>query len=157
MEKPVFSVICHCTICQRKHGACMSHFVAVKPDELRLISGLDKLKGFHASESMKRFHCSECGTPVYSESLIPDFPFRDFCSTILDRDDQNEIKGFETIKPTEHIFYRSKVFRIRDGLPKYQTFRFNKVQLDDDGNPIPESENIHSEMKLAPNNPEHQD
>jgi hypothetical protein len=64
---------CHCTMCQRAHGAGYVTWFAVAPDALGFVSGEDMLVRYASSEHGARTFCSRCGSTLFCASdLHPD-------------------------------------------------------------------------------------
>ncbi len=51
-EKPFFRTLCHCSICTRISGGTAIPLVGFENDYLKVIKGLENLKGFKATERM---------------------------------------------------------------------------------------------------------
>ena len=59
---------CHCTMCQRNHGAGYVTWFAVPRSGLDIESGEDELVRFESSEHGSRSFCGRCGTSLLCES-----------------------------------------------------------------------------------------
>jgi len=59
---------CHCTQCQRFHGAAVVTWVGVKADNFRLTSGADSLCWYRSSAPAQRGFCGECGSSFLFQS-----------------------------------------------------------------------------------------
>ena len=102
---------CHCTDCQKCHGAAFLTGVGVKHDRLTIVQGEDSLRTHRAESGTRRSFCGECGTKItinndsWDAVYIPSGTF----DTPIRR------------KPDLHMFVRSKVpwFEIRDDLPQH--------------------------------------
>lgn len=109
---------CHCTMCQKFHGAAFSTFAEVKLENLYWVSGYDNLKSYQADNGSIRKFCKTCGS-----SMV-------FCSVHNLRSGTIEL-AISTLdqagklKPDAHIFMGSKVpwLSITDDLDKYQQYR----------------------------------
>ena len=58
---------CHCTMCQRAHGAPVVTWVGVTEDKARVSSGQD-LSWYHSSADSERGFCSTCGSSLFFRS-----------------------------------------------------------------------------------------
>jgi len=58
-------VNCHCTMCQKLHGAFGSHSKALK-DDIKLVRDIG-LKWYATSSMARRGFCGECGTGLFWE------------------------------------------------------------------------------------------
>ncbi|HEY7672877.1 MAG TPA: GFA family protein [Gammaproteobacteria bacterium] len=102
---------CHCTLCQRAHGAAFVTWVSV--DESRMtVRDPDQRLAWHASSAdAKRGFCARCGSHLFFRS--PRWPgewhiARANFTTPVDRE------------PQVHAFYDTHVswFAVNDELPK---------------------------------------
>lgn len=55
---------CHCTMCQKQHGAAFATYVSVKRKFFEYIQGSDKLTSYNSSENINRKFCSACGSNI---------------------------------------------------------------------------------------------
>ena len=60
-------VNCHCSLCQRAHGAPLVTWVGVAEDSFSLDS-TDSLRWYHSSQDSRRGFCQLCGTTVFFQS-----------------------------------------------------------------------------------------
>ena len=121
---PIFSSICHCSICTRISGGIAAAFVGFDNSKLSLISGSEHIKGYKATDRMERFHCQICGSNVYNQSLLPDQLFRDVPLANFKADDNGAIIALDELKPTDHVNFNDcqKCYRDNykhDGLVKF--------------------------------------
>ena len=61
-----YSVICHCTMCQ-KSNAEFSNYTKVQKDNFKFVNKKN-LKWFYSSEEYKRGFCSKCGSSLFFQS-----------------------------------------------------------------------------------------
>jgi len=135
--QPFFSVLCHCTICQRWNAAPFTHWLGYPVASVRCVEGEDKLIAHNTSATMTRFACAVCSVPLFNEAHSETEPFRDVPSGILDRDESGRILGLDAeLAPKTHIYYRSRVFAFNDNLPKFTALP-HSARLDADGNELP--------------------
>ena len=118
----MFNIYCHCTICQRITGGPFAHFIAFKPDHLQITQGEDSLQPFKSSEGCVRYRCKHCGSPIYSECLMPEFQFRDVCSSTITSPDLYSLLKQEKWRAKSHGFYKNRQMDIKDGLPKFEGY-----------------------------------
>jgi len=58
---------CHCTMCQRNHGAGFVTWVGVARDQIAILSGEADLQHYASSEHGQRSFCRACGTSLFCE------------------------------------------------------------------------------------------
>lgn len=69
-EKPIWTVVCHCSDCRRSAGNALAVFAIFKESSFSLIKG--ELKSFESSPGVQRSFCPQCGTPIaYRSARIP--------------------------------------------------------------------------------------
>ncbi len=126
---PVDSKICHCTGCQKLHGAPMQWAAIFHKHDVRLTKGLEHLH-FYNSElnSHERIlpckvSCAVCRTLIADEgrNMWLAFP------TLFDFAGTSEVP--EKFRPTCHIFYSMRVIDIDDNLPKWSGHKNSSQQL----------------------------
>ena len=59
---------CHCTMCQRNHGAAFVTWLAVDRSQLDVKEGSSELVRYQSSEHGTRSFCSRCGTSLFCEN-----------------------------------------------------------------------------------------
>ena len=59
---------CHCTQCQRYHGAAVVTWVGFQEDSFEVTSGEDNLRWFKSSPPARRGFCGECGSSFLFQS-----------------------------------------------------------------------------------------
>ena len=64
----LFCAHCHCTMCQRNHGAGYVTWFAVPRRELAVVDGEDRLVRHRSSEHGTRSFCGECGSSLFCEN-----------------------------------------------------------------------------------------
>ncbi len=64
----LFCAHCHCTMCQRAHGAGYVTWFAVSVEALSYASGEDLLVRYPSSDHGTRTFCSRCGSTLFCES-----------------------------------------------------------------------------------------
>lgn len=58
-------VHCHCTMCQRNHGAAFVTWFAVPPSALTIDSGAEELVRWASSADGSRSFCRRCGSALF--------------------------------------------------------------------------------------------
>lgn len=89
---------CHCTRCQRAHGAPFVTWVGFRAAEVEIASPGDALRWFVTAEGAERGFCGHCGSPMFFRS--PRYPgelhiARALFHTALDQ------------QPTSNVFFSS--------------------------------------------------
>jgi len=107
-----FCVHCHCTMCQRIHGAGYVTWVAVPSGQFHLTSGREHLQVYRSSEHGRRSFCGVCGSSLFCESTHhPDYidVARANINAKIDRD------------PQAHYYFsdRAEWIVIGDDLPRF--------------------------------------
>ncbi|NQZ89497.1 MAG: GFA family protein [Colwellia sp.] len=70
MSEPKKVSHCHCTMCQKQHGAAFATYASVPRSELVYISGQSSLAEYQSSDNIKRKFCQVCGSNIeWSGSL----------------------------------------------------------------------------------------
>jgi len=112
IELPTSACVhCHCTMCQRNHGAGYVTWIALPTVRLTFDSGEDELVRYESSSHGSRSFCGRCGTSLFCVSTHRpeevDIPLANLKSAI-DR------------KPELHIFFddRADWLLVDDGLPR---------------------------------------
>jgi hypothetical protein len=75
----------------------------------------------------RRFRCKKCGCCIASQNTKIDK-----WSTWggqLDRDENARIKNWDVIKPTDHIFYETRMLDVNDELPKWKGYGNDSERL----------------------------
>ncbi len=116
---PVDAKICHCTTCQRLHGAPMQWAAIFHKHHVRFIAGLEDLFFYNSEQNRPerilpcKVRCGKCGTPIADEGRRMWLAF----PSLFDFGYPVEVP--ESFKPTCHLFYGSRVIEIQDDLPKW--------------------------------------
>lgn len=109
---------CHCTMCQKFHGAAFSTFVEVKVFDLHWHQGEELLKSYHADNGTVRKFCQNCGSSLTFESK----------HNRSEKTIEIALSAFdeiEHVEPNAHIYTESKVgwLSLSDELPQYLAYR----------------------------------
>ncbi len=104
---------CHCTMCQRAHGAGFVTWIGATKKGFRLIGGKDKLREFASSDHGTRGFCIACGSSL-------------FCSSTKRPDEIDivlaNIEGDVGLEPAAHFHFANKApwIHIEDDLPRIE-------------------------------------
>jgi hypothetical protein len=90
-----FSVLCHCTKCQ-KSNAEFSNYTKVKKENLKFLKKKN-LKWFFSSKKFKRGFCSNCGSSLFFQSRLSN---EEIAISSGSLNSKVPVKG--------HIFYKDK-------------------------------------------------
>ncbi len=91
---------CHCTLCQRAHGAGFVTWVGARSEATEILDPDGALRWYSSSPRAERGFCSRCGSPMVfrSQDWPGEFHFaRALVTSPLDRE------------PMGHVFYDSHV------------------------------------------------
>ncbi|KAF9486390.1 hypothetical protein BDN70DRAFT_794092 [Pholiota conissans] len=129
---PLLSAFCHCTLCQRLNAAAFihtSHFPASGFEWTHSNSELDVLESYAvASKPWKmRWRCKKCGCTVASHNTKLDK--WSVWGAQFERDEGGKIIGWDSIKPTAHIFYDTRLVDIHDDLSKWTGYEGTSARL----------------------------
>jgi hypothetical protein len=64
----LFCAHCHCTMCQRNHGAAFVTWFGVPPSQLEIRKGREDLVRYDSSEHGSRSFCRHCGSSLFCEN-----------------------------------------------------------------------------------------
>ena len=64
----LFNAHCHCTMCQRVHGAAYITWIGVPETQLHVTAGADKLRHFASSDHGQRSFCTLCSSSLFCRS-----------------------------------------------------------------------------------------
>jgi len=108
-----YAFICHCSDCQRTTGSAFKPFAGTGARHLTVTSGEEQLARL-GDEANHNAFCSRCGSLLYSVVRGGTYVHVTL-GTLLEQ---------PTIKPSAHIFVRSKApwHVIGDALPQFQEF-----------------------------------
>lgn len=63
-SKPLRVSHCHCSMCQKQHGAAFATYASLSESNLDYVSGQDDLMTYHSSNSVQRKFCKSCGSNI---------------------------------------------------------------------------------------------
>ncbi len=105
---------CHCTFCQKSHGAAFGSYAEVNPKTFRWIGAADTVGRYQSSSHSARLFCRNCGS-----SLVAEIDGGKMMAVTLGTIDDIPAlpKGF-------HMFVRSRApwHEINDDLPQYNEY-----------------------------------
>jgi len=141
---PLDAKYCHCTTCQRLHGAPFQWAAIFHKSDINFTNGIHDLGWYESSEKSIehklpcKVSCAFCRTPIMDEgrNMILLFP------TLIEG--INIPEGRKAFKPACHMFYTQRVCDVKDGHDKWSGLDYMSDQIDDDGNVI---QKYHEGMK----------
>ncbi len=100
---------CHCQFCRKAHSAPYITFISMPKDRFSLLQGNDLLKKYSIRGGASREFCTECGTRIINNSIIPGI------ITVF----ASNLEKQALAKPIANVNVESKDpnFVISDGLP----------------------------------------
>lgn len=140
-DKPLASKYCHCTTCQRMHGAPFQWAAIFHKEDINFTNGHHDLGWYDPTNKSTTHHlpckvqCAYCRTPIMDEgrNMILLFP------TLIE--DINTAEGREAFKAECHMFYPQRVVDIKDGLPKYSKLSGESDMCDEETGEVIEGSN----------------
>ncbi|MEE9280215.1 MAG: GFA family protein [Myxococcota bacterium] len=102
---------CHCTMCQRAHGAGYVTWIGVARKNFRMVSGGETLIPYKSSDHGTRSFCANCGSSLFCESTT----HPDHIDIVL-----ANVEGEIDREPAGHWYYSDQAAwtRVNDELPK---------------------------------------
>ena len=100
---------CHCIDCAAWSATPINSYSFWRPDQIKIIKGIENIKTFSKTDHSKRKFCMKCGGHLMTEH--PDSNVVDIFAVILE--------GF-LFEPSIHVNYESKTVSVYDGLPKFK-------------------------------------
>lgn len=64
LSEPTKVTHCHCTMCQKQHGAAFATYASLLKSDLVYTSGLAGLVEYNSSGTIKRKFCKVCGSNI---------------------------------------------------------------------------------------------
>lgn len=55
---------CHCTMCQKQHGAAFATYASIPKSDVEYVSGQELLASYNSSGSIVRKFCRVCGSSI---------------------------------------------------------------------------------------------
>ncbi|KAF3761872.1 hypothetical protein M406DRAFT_265643 [Cryphonectria parasitica EP155] len=136
-DRPLSSKYCHCTTCQRLHGAPFQWAAIFHKEDIRFTQGHHDLGWYDPSSQSQAHHlpckvqCAFCRTPIMDEgrNMILLFP------TLIEG--INTPEGRKAFEAKCHMFYPQRVVDFKgDGVAKWDGLEDKSDLLDDDGNVV---------------------
>ena len=120
---PLRRIFCHCTLCQRLHGAPFVHAIQYPTSQFRWTHAEpheDHIERFNIPEKpwKYRVRCKKCGVMVVGENTKIDV--LGVFGGGMERDEDGNVKHWDQVKATDHIFYDTRLMDVHDGLPKWE-------------------------------------
>ena len=117
---PVWTAICHCSICRRTHSAPYAELCAYK--QVDITKGKNNLAMYNVNGKSKedRYFCKSCGAKVYSKLNHLDC-YAVFLQNFTKPNHGADGKIDPRFKMGCHIFYGSGTISFYDKLEKYET------------------------------------
>ncbi len=108
----VFVGHCHCTMCQRAHGAGYVTWIGVREDGFRITAGATDLVHFRSSDHLTRSFCGRCGATMFCNDATHE--------NVIDITLAN-VHGAVDRAPSGHYYFDSHASwaAIDDDLPKF--------------------------------------
>lgn len=78
---------CHCTMCQKQHGAAFATYARFKRADITYIQGAQSLQSYRSSSDVERKFCMLCGSNI--EWAMPDLMSDYVAIALASLDDQN--------------------------------------------------------------------
>jgi len=103
---------CHCTMCQRAHGAAFVTWAGFDAEALQLADGAEPLlQWYRSSPEAERGFCKQCGSSLFFRSSK--WPGEVHVA-------RANLDGALDRTPQAHVFYDAHVpwFEVNDGLPR---------------------------------------
>lgn len=108
---PPLVYYCHCGTCRKATGSSFATNMMVPTADFVLTGGRELLAAYESSPNKRRWFCSGCGSPVYSQAESTQHVLSVRCGTL---------EGDPGVRPSVHIWVGSKApwTDICDGLPQ---------------------------------------
>ena len=114
LGRPLFRILCHCTICQRFNAAPMADVVIYDAVAVQLpAAGSVSFQAYKPPPNVQRGKCTRCGAPAIEVFEAPLFPKLTMVPT--------PVHGTRDALPAPvgHMFYDKRVADVADALPKH--------------------------------------
>ena len=108
----LFCAHCHCSMCQRSHGAGYVTWIGVPYERFAVVAGGDRLTRYRSSEHGTRSFCATCGSTLFCESTRHPA----WIDVVL-----ANIAAPPDLVPQAHYYFddRAPWVRIADDLPRF--------------------------------------
>ena len=116
-SKPLFRILCHCTICQRFNSAPFGDVLVFRAESVSLPPpDTVSFQTYKPPPNVQRGKCPKCNQPVIEVFDAPLFPKMVMVPRAMVGAD------FEVPPPMAHIFYDKRVSDTQDEYPKHKGF-----------------------------------
>ncbi|KAJ7070671.1 Mss4-like protein [Mycena amicta] len=126
-DKPLFSIFCHCTRCQRADGAAFVSTMHWPPTAFSWTYTADVTPLVENLGDVTLYRCEKCRSCAATQ--MGDSGNWAIRGAHLARDENGKIIDFESVKPTCHIFYNTRIVDVADDLPKWEGFSGRSKRL----------------------------
>jgi hypothetical protein len=108
----LFCAHCHCTMCQRVHGAGYVTWIAVPYTQFRMVTGQEHLKVHPSSDHGRRSFCDVCSSSLFCESTHHPDQIDIVLANLADKIDR---------EPQAHYYFSDRVdwVTLADDLPRF--------------------------------------
>ncbi|KAJ9603031.1 hypothetical protein H2200_012326 [Cladophialophora chaetospira] len=148
-DKPLAAKYCHCTTCQRLHGAPFQWAAIFHKSDINFTNGVHELGWYDPTNKDTSHHlpckvsCAYCRAPIMDEGRNMILLFPPLVKDI------NTKKAREAFRPTCHMFYPQRVAEFKgDGIVKWKGLDNASDLLDDDENVLVKWEDGLDEDKM---------
>ncbi|KAF8327928.1 Mss4-like protein [Cantharellus anzutake] len=121
---PLLNAYCHCTRCQKLFGAPFIHTIHLRPEAFKWTTApipLSNVTDEYVVINVKhRFRCKTCGSHIASWNEAKQK--WSVWGATLDRDVNGRIIDWSFVKPTDHMFYGTRMLDIPDNLGKWEGY-----------------------------------
>ena len=136
----IFNLLCHCKPCSRSRGVSPTHVIGVADDDFKVTLGQDNIKEVQPNTGkMTHAFCTKCGCHIFQKPSHVNF--RGLLPVTFkienNEDDTGRIKLPESMQPTVHVNYESRLLDYNDTLPKFLKFP-SGPRVNNDGSPYTE-------------------
>ena len=115
--KPIFRVLCHCSICQKFNAAAHADILVYKTAQLTApAAGKVSFSTYKPPPNVQRGKCAQCGQPAIEVFNMPLMPKLTMVPTGM------FAKTSELPEPKAHLFYDKRLADVEDDLPKHNGF-----------------------------------
>ena len=120
--KPLFRILCHCTICQRFNNAPFADVLVYRGEDIALPPAeAVKFATYKAPPNVQRGKCATCEQPAVEVFAAPVLPKLLMVPRSMFRSDA------ELPSPVAHIFYDKRVSDAEDPYPKHYGFLRSQI------------------------------
>ncbi|KAH0833547.1 putative glutathione-dependent formaldehyde-activating family gfa protein [Fonsecaea pedrosoi] len=148
-DKPLAAKYCHCTTCQRLHGAPFQWAAIFHKSDINFTNGHHDLGWYDPTAKSTTHHlpckvsCAYCRAPIMDEGRNMILLFPPLIKDI------NTPAGREAFRPTCHMFYPQRVASFKgDGIVKWKGLDNTSDLLDDDENVLVKWEENMDDKKM---------